>query len=315
MRGNISLRALWVFSAAVAILGLAASPAVGQISTLSTLNDIVDLHANYAVNPATGMPWKAGDTYRFSFTSSELTDATSSDINYYNTFVQDLADASPLNIGAAQGVTWKIIGSTATVYARDNTETNIEVYGTGESIYLLNGTIVAIDYTHLWSFGGLPNGRSNPINKTELLTDPNRFGYGDTFTGIHRYDYPDVNYGTADALPLGNPGGTTMCGLWPYTSGTHWVWRWSNTTDTELPVYGLSMPLSVQGPAPLYWDLNDANAGAGGASPDGTWDASTVNWNNDFTGAGGRDHRRLDAEPDGLLRGRLGRQRHLRGDR
>jgi len=277
----------------LAMLGLAASPAVGQLSTLSTLNDIVDVQANYGINPATGLPWKGGDTYRFSFTSSATTQATSTDINYYNTFVQNLANASPLDIGAAQGVTWKVIGSTATVYARDNTSTNIDVYGTGEATYLLDGTMVAPDYIKLWGSGGssvgLPNGHNNAINKTELLTTPPRvYQYGDTFTGVYRHAYPNVNYGTASADDeLGAVDGTAMGGLWPYTSGTHWIWRWARATTDELPVYGLSMPLSVQGPPPLYWDIDGATAGAGGASPAGTWDASTANWNNDSTGGGG----------------------------
>jgi len=210
---------------------------------------ILDLSANDGINPATELPWEAGDTYRFSFTSSETTQATSSDINYYNTFVQNLADASPLNVGAAQGVTWKVIGSTATVYARDNTSTNIDVYGTGEATYLLDGTLVAPDYTKLWGSGGasvgLPDGHNNAITLTELLTAPLKVGYGSTFTGVHRYAYPNENYGTADEKPLGNAEGSTMCGLWPATSGTHWIWRWASATTDELPVYALSMPLTV----------------------------------------------------------------------
>jgi len=33
------------------------------------------------------------------------------------------------------------------------------------------------------------------------------------------------------------------------------------------------------GPSALYWDLNDAAAGAGGPAPNGTWDAAGTNWN------------------------------------
>jgi len=37
----------------------------------------------------------------------------------------------------------------------------------------------------------------------------------------------------------------------------------------------------------LYWDLDGATAGAGGAAPAGTWDSATANWNSDYTGGGG----------------------------
>jgi autotransporter-associated beta strand protein len=37
--------------------------------------------------------------------------------------------------------------------------------------------------------------------------------------------------------------------------------------------------LTVLGVPSLYWDLNDANAGAGGATPAGTWDAANTYWN------------------------------------
>ena len=142
-----------ILVAAAAGMVLALAPAA-QADLMSQLG-ILDLDANGGINPATGNPWQGGDTYRFAFTSSGTTQATSSDINYYNTFVQDLANASPLNIGAAQGVTWNVIGSTETVDARDNTSTNIAVYGTGEAIFLLDGTtLVATDYTKLWGTGG-----------------------------------------------------------------------------------------------------------------------------------------------------------------
>lgn len=37
----------------------------------------------------------------------------------------------------------------------------------------------------------------------------------------------------------------------------------------------------------LYWDIDGATAGAGGASPNGAWDGTNTFWNSDSTGAGG----------------------------
>lgn len=45
--------------------------------------------------------------------------------------------------------------------------------------------------------------------------------------------------------------------------------------------------LTVAGMPSAYWDLNGADAGAGGASPAGTWDAAGTNWN--ATAAGTND--------------------------
>ncbi len=94
---------------AASIPAFMAAPAhaslVGQLGILDTSG----------TNPTTGLPWAAGDQYRFAFHTSEQwnTAATSTDINFYNNLVQTAANASPLNIGAPAGVTWNVIGSTA----------------------------------------------------------------------------------------------------------------------------------------------------------------------------------------------------------
>jgi hypothetical protein len=166
--------------------------------------------------------------------------------------VQNAANASSLNIGAAQGVTWKAIASTAAVTARDNTSTNIAVDGTGEAIFLLNGTtIVADDYVDLWSTG------DKFFNKTEELTTPPQGGapplgtnyYSSVWAGTYRNAYPDANYGTQDTYsgggPLGDPDGVAMGGLWSPQGGTQWIWRFGMPTDTQLPLFALSEPLTI----------------------------------------------------------------------
>ena len=63
------------------------------------------------INPATGVAWANGDIYRLAFFTSASTDALSADIATYNAWVQGLADASTAyDIGADDGVTWKVIG-------------------------------------------------------------------------------------------------------------------------------------------------------------------------------------------------------------
>jgi hypothetical protein len=205
---------------------------------------ILDLTANGGINPATGAVWKEGDAYRFAFSSSTGTDATSKDIDYYNTFVQDLADASGLGIGAGVGVTWKAIASTADVAARDNTET---ATGPGESIWLLNGTsLVADDYADLYG----SDSHSTAINRSETFGAP--FDGGD-FTSV--WTGSDGAGGIKANDQLGDDDGTSHTGLFNFTSGAHWIDRFSLDNAGIKGVYGLSQLLTVRG---LITIVNDA---------------------------------------------------------
>ena len=89
-----------------------------------------------------------GDQYRLAFVTSTTRDATSADIADYNQFVTAAADTQ-LAL-AALGTTWTAIASTATVDARDNTDTNPGA-STGVPIYLLDGTSeIAVSNQDLW---------------------------------------------------------------------------------------------------------------------------------------------------------------------
>ena len=89
-----------------------------------------------------------GDTYRLAFVTSTTRDATSSNIADYNAFVTAVASASPFL--AALGTTWTAIASTATVDARNNTNTNVHVDGPGTAIYNLNDQLVAVGNADFW---------------------------------------------------------------------------------------------------------------------------------------------------------------------
>lgn len=85
-----------------------------------------------------------GDTYRLAFVTSTTTTATTNNINFYNTFVN--------NVGfAATGINgWTAIASVNGVDARDNTNTNFTT-DTGTAIYLLDGsTKIADNNADLW---------------------------------------------------------------------------------------------------------------------------------------------------------------------
>lgn len=101
-----------------------------------------------------------GDTYRLAFVTSSLRDATSSDIEDYNLFVTNVANS--VTELAALGTSWRAIGSTADIDARDNTGTN-PLIDAGVAIYSLDGTdLIASDNTDLWD-GVL----ASPIRESE----------------------------------------------------------------------------------------------------------------------------------------------------
>jgi hypothetical protein len=98
-----------------------------------------------------------GDQYRLAFVTSTTTNALSSDIAYYNNFVNTLGLA-------ATGINgWKAIVSTTSVDARDNTETGPNPNFDDAPIYLLNGfSKVADNNADLWDAS-----LDTPIHLTE----------------------------------------------------------------------------------------------------------------------------------------------------
>ena len=84
-----------------------------------------------------------GDKFRLLFITSTGRDATATAIATYNTFVQTRAKAGHSAITDSCGNLFKVVGSTATVDARDNTGTT----GAGFPIYWLGGAQVADSYT------------------------------------------------------------------------------------------------------------------------------------------------------------------------
>ena len=87
-----------------------------------------------------------GDSFRLIFIGTSNTNASSSDIDVYNTFVQDLVAASGHEDIKALSGTFRMLGSTEAVDARDNTATT----GAGVAIYWLGGAKVADDYADFY---------------------------------------------------------------------------------------------------------------------------------------------------------------------
>jgi len=173
----------------------------------------LDLTKDYGLgpgtNPATGNPWAPSDPYHLIYVTSALTDATSTDISYYNGFVQ--LDADNAGIGTSVGVTWNALGSTATDDAKDNAVITGPVFGISGSTY------VAQDAADMWDY-------EFPTSKLILQLDgtPKNVHTGTTVGGVAH-----------STLPLGNAGNVELeWSAWQSWAGANK--SWAATTEAEM---------------------------------------------------------------------------------
>ena len=113
-------------------------PAVTNNSTLAPVAPVTVVPADWSLIPSGLGP---GDHFRLIFLSSATRTAEATDIATYNTWVQGLAANGHTDI-QDHSSTFRVVGSTAAVDARDNTSTT----GTGVAIHWLNGDKAADDY-------------------------------------------------------------------------------------------------------------------------------------------------------------------------
>ena len=205
------------------------------------------------LNPQTGVAWTNGDAYRIAFVGSVHHDAISADIADYNAFLQGLADTAGLGEAA-----WYVIGSTADVDARDNTNTNPTLgddglgNGTGCPILLVDGsTVIANDNADLCD-GEI----AHAIDQTETGGAPivHLWVWSGTYSDGTAVT-PEQSYGG----PLGSPvNGQVSQGSGSDTTGG-WIYLQFYLSDpvaTLLPLYVMSEILFVGGqvsdPDPEY---------------------------------------------------------------
>ena len=113
---------------------------------------MVAISAGLAFAAPGTQPGKApAEPYRLAFVTMPSYQALETDIEVYNGWMQDEADAAGIGMGGIYGdLEWNVIGSTAEVDARDNTGTNPNV-SAGVPIYLVDGTtLIANDNADLW---------------------------------------------------------------------------------------------------------------------------------------------------------------------
>lgn len=164
-----------------------------------------------------------GDQYRIVFVTSTTTAATSSDFSYYDTFVNDAANA-PGSLLQSLGATWQAIVSTDRISAADH------IGDFSVPVFLVNGLEVATGSQQLWSGQILA-----PIS----LDEQGSAGAPVAWTGTG----PD---GSLDD-PLGGSPASVGCTI---VNTAQWIdFEPPNAnTSVALPLYGISSILTVPEP-------------------------------------------------------------------
>ena len=232
---------LTIAAVAMACFAMTTSAQAGLVGQLGILDEAW-FTAN-PTNPDTAAPWQAGDTYHLAFsTVATVTqvayparypaDAMWTDITNWDAVVQTEANAAGIG-----GVTWKIIGSTSTVNARDHAVAS-------GPVYTCVGNPIASNYADMWDgavanpithIDGTPVG--SPSYANLVLTGSNSNG---TKSGNPLGD-------TDTFCTWGNPGFSDAPGNFP-----QWMMHANPNQDMNRPgsIYGLSEALTVVGGDP-----------------------------------------------------------------
>ncbi len=157
--------------------------------------DEIRVSPDWALTPS-GL--NTGDKFRLLFVTSTRRDALSGNIADYNRFVRDRAAAGHTAIRRYRGG-FRVVGSTSTVDARDNTCTT----GTGVRIHWLNGNKVADSYADFydgnWDSAMQRNESGDVSDRRNVFTGSNDNG---TAHSGH------LGGGRLDLVRTGNPGST-----------------------------------------------------------------------------------------------------------
>ena len=181
-----------------------------------------------------------GDEFRLLFVSSTYRNAVPTNIGTYNTWIQNLAANGHADIQRYSS-TFRVVGSTRPVDARDNTETT----GTGVPIYWLNGDQVADNYADFYD--------GSWAQEASMRTESGSTVAAVLVTGVWTGSAHDGTEGTGGGfsnalgsnrgVTVGRPNGSNF-GDGPLSSTT------SSNRNGEAELYGLSSVFRVNHPLP-----------------------------------------------------------------
>lgn len=183
-----------------------------------------------------------GDSYQLAFVTLATTNATSSDISSYNSFVQAAADAA--GIGSSEGVTWSAIASTSAINANSNALVSTKVFNMG-------GQLVATGYTDFW----------DGSHTTGVGIDYTEYGVGRN-TNVWTGSNTDGTGAGTNVL------GNTTVANWGESvlSSSAWISRGTQSTSVNYSLYALSETLTVPVPEPETYAMLLAGLGLVGVA-------------------------------------------------
>lgn len=178
-----------------------------------------------------------GSVYQIIFSTTGITAATSAEISYYNDFVttrarsaEDIAFAEQIggpvihHVSLPAGATWRAVGSTPTVDARDNAPSY------GVPIYNTRGELVAASSIYTGSL-------LTPVRFDEFGSEPNVLFIGTIRTGTDSFGYG------VPGLTLGSASGQAVHGAYNL-SDERWIDAGTIRTAGGAALYALSGPIT-----------------------------------------------------------------------
>ena len=152
-----------------------------------------------------------GHPFRLIFGTSTKRNATPTDIETYNTFVQNAAANGHTDIQAYSSL-FRVVGSTAAVDARVNTSTTFTSTDRGVPIYWLAGNKVADDYADFYdeTWDDEANTLDESGSAVDIVTSGNRTFTGSAHNGTEFiFDGASLALGSG-AVMLGAPNSTNQ---------------------------------------------------------------------------------------------------------
>lgn len=173
---------------------------------------------------------EVGESFHLAFVTDSTGEAKSADIGFYNDFVQ--SDANSSTILGVSKLSWKAIGSTLSVDARDNAIVGGGPGTDNSPVYRLDHVQLANGYDSLWD-GDL----AATLSTNQNGQVPN--GTSWVFTGSQ------VTGGVTAAAPLGESPSDTGLGYFDQ-NGANWIDGHSVGADNVLRFYALSEQLFIE---------------------------------------------------------------------
>ena len=203
------------------------------IQVKGDLDDEVTVPSDWSLKPSS---LNAGAKFRILFLT-DTSHPTSSSINSYNGYVQGQADAGHADI-QSYAFWFRMLGSTASTNARDNTGTTYTATAKGLPIYWLNGAKVVDDYEDFYD--GTWDDEANPRYRDGTTLTPDEVWSGSQNDGTESF-----HQGSSQALgnQLVRAGRLNGAGG-PFDSGNAYV------TTTNWRYYALSGIFEVGPPDP-----------------------------------------------------------------